>query len=345
MSDPAAATGLAVIVMGTGPFILPTFAALLASRHRVLAVVTRPDRVARGRRPPANPMRQAAEATGLPLLAPPDVNAAEARAQLAALQPDLLIVCDYGQLLSADTLALAGLGGINLHGSLLPRHRGAAPVQWAILAGDEVTGVSTIHMTPALDAGNVITTRQTPIGPRETAAELEPRLADLGVEAVLGAIDALETARRQTPAGEPVICGIPQDESRATRAPRLAKRDGLVDWSQPVEELDRRRRALDPWPRLTAIVPQAGGGSRRLVLADTAVAPPAPGGDAESPGTVVATDPDGFLVACGGGTRLAVRNVVPEGRRAMAAADFLRGSPLRVGSRLAGANDTADESR
>jgi methionyl-tRNA formyltransferase len=118
MADPNTATGLAVVVMGTGPFILPSFAALLASRHRLVAVVTRPDRSARGRRPPPNPMRQAAEAAGLTVLAPPDVNAEEVRQQLAALQPDLLVVCDYGQILSAATLGVAALGGINLHGSL-----------------------------------------------------------------------------------------------------------------------------------------------------------------------------------------------------------------------------------
>ena len=342
MAAPNAATGLSIVVMGTGPFILPTFAALLASRHRVIAVVTRPDRSARGRRPPANPMRQAAEAAGLPVLTPPDVNTDEARQQLAALRPDLFVVCDYGQILSAATLGIAKLGGINLHGSLLPRHRGAAPVQWAILSGDPTTGVSTIHMTPALDAGNVITSRQTEIGTRETAAELEPRLAALGVEAVLEAIDTLETAWQQTPAGRPVSCGVSQNEAMATRAPRLAKQDGLVDWSQSAEELDRRRRALDPWPRLTALLPQADGSHRRLVLADTAVAPAA---EPEMPGTVVATDADGFVVACGDGSRLAVRQVVPEGRRLMTAAEFLRGSPVRLGSRLATTEDTAGKSR
>lgn len=344
MNDPAAA-GLAVIVMGTGPFILPSFAAVLASRHRVLAVVTRPDRVARGRRPPSNPMRQAAEQAGLPVLDPLNVNAAEARATLAALRPDLLLVCDYGQILSAETLAVAPLGGINLHGSLLPRHRGAAPVQWAILAGDETTGVSTIHMTPALDAGNVLTTRQTTIGPRETAAELEPRLADLGVAAVLEAIDMLEAARRATTPGSPFVCGVPQSERLTTRAPRLAKRDGLVDWSQTAEMIDRRRRALDPWPRLTALVPQAAGSPRRLVLAETGVGPPAAAEAADLPGTVVAADAAGFVVACGGPSRLAIRQVVPEGRRLMSAAEFLRGSSVRIGSRLAGADDAETVSR
>ncbi len=343
MTEPAATAGLTVVVMGTGPFVLPTFAALVDSPHRVVAVVTRPERAARGRRPPPNPMRLAAERAGLPVLDPADVNAAEVRQDLASLQPDLFVVCDFGQILSAETLAIPPLGGVNLHGSLLPRHRGAAPVQWAILCGDETTGVSTIHMTPALDAGNVITSRQTAIGSRETAAELEPRLAELGGPAVLEAVGILEAARRATPPGRPVPCGLAQDARLATRAPRLTKRDGLVDWSQTAEELDRRRRALEPWPRLTALVPQAGGSPRRLVLADTAVSQPRAAAQAAPPGTVVETDAAGLLIACGGPSLLAIRKVVPEGRRPMAAADFLRGSPLRVGSQLAG--DTAAESR
>ena len=333
MSVPTA-SGLSLVVMGTGPFVVPTLEALVASRHQVVAVVTRPDRVARGRRPPPNPTRAAAGAFGLPILDPADVNAAEVHPQLSACEADLFVVCDYGQILSAQTLAIPRLGGINLHGSLLPRHRGAAPVQWAILAGDSVTGISVIHMTPALDAGEVITMRTTAIGPRETAAELEPRLATLGVDAVLEAIDRLEQAGSQTSTGQPISCGQPQDETAATRAPRLTKRDGFAEWSQSAAELDRRRRAFDPWPRLTAFVLQADGSLRRLVLEETEELPAT--GNASAPaGTVVATDESGFLVACGGGSRLAVRQVVPEGRRSMTAAEFLRGSPVRVGLRLA----------
>ena len=343
----SAASGLSLVVMGTGPFVVPTLEALLTSRHRVVAVVTRPDRVARGRRPPPNPTRDAATKAGLPVLAPADVNAAEVRAELAALQPDLFVVCDYGQILSAETLAIPPLGGINLHGSLLPRHRGAAPVQWAILSGDTTTGISVIHMTPALDAGNVITTRATPIGPRETAADLEPRLAALGVPAVLEAIEALQQDLPQAASGQPVAAGVPQDAATATRAPRLSKQDGQANWTEPAAALDRRRRALEPWPRLTAFVRQSGGDLRRLVLEETEVLPSA-AGEPAVPGMIVAADEAGFVVSCGGGSRLAVRRVVPEGRRSMTAAEFLRGSSLRVGLQLAdppGAGDTARSAR
>jgi len=185
-------TPLRIVVMGTGPFAVPMFRALVASAHRLVAVVTRPDRAAGGRRPARNPMREAAAAAGVGVLDPERVNDPAVVASLATLRPDLFVVCDYGQILSRDLLAVPPLGGINLHGSLLPRHRGAAPVQWAIRAGDPVTGVSVIHMTPALDAGHVIVARATSVAPRETAAELEPRLAELGAGAVLDAVDRLQ---------------------------------------------------------------------------------------------------------------------------------------------------------
>ena len=161
-------TPLRIVVMGTGPFAVPMFRALVASPHQIVAVVTRPDRAPPGRRPPPNPMREAATAAGIGILAPEKVNDPTVVASLVTLRPDLFVVCDYGQILSGDLLAVPPLGGINLHGSLLPRHRGAAPVQWAIREGDAMSGVSVIHMTPALDAGNVITARSTPVAARET---------------------------------------------------------------------------------------------------------------------------------------------------------------------------------
>jgi methionyl-tRNA formyltransferase len=328
---------LRLVVMGTGPFAVPMFQALIASRHEIVAVFTRPDHAPPGRRPPPNPMRQAATAAGLPVVDPERANAPESIAAIRELAPDLLVVCDYGQLLSAELLAVPLLGGINLHGSLLPRHRGAAPIQRAILAGDPLTGVSVIGMTPRLDAGRVITARETPIGPRETAAELETRLAEIGSQAVLDAIDRLEAT---VAAGhDPAEVGIPQDEARATRAPRLAKADGLVDWSRPAAAIERMRRAFDPWPRAVTFFERADEVRQRLVLAALEVASPEefPASAAE-PGTVVAAepapDPGRIVVACGGGTALVITRLVPEGKRAMTAAEFLRGSPLRPGSRL-----------
>ncbi|MCE9631054.1 MAG: methionyl-tRNA formyltransferase [Planctomycetia bacterium] len=326
---------LRIVVMGTGPFAVPMFEALRDSPHGIVAVVTRPDHAPPGRRPPRNPMRDAATAAGIGILDPERINEPTVIASLAALRPDLFVVCDYGQILSRDLLAVPPLGGINLHGSLLPRHRGAAPVQWAIREGDAVSGVSVIHMTPALDAGNVIVARSTPIGPRETAAELEPRLAALGVDAVIEAIERLQAAWAAT--GSVAGVGMPQETPRATRAPRLTKADGVVDWSLPAVSIERLRRALDPWPRLTAVFTRGDGQTQRLVLEDVVVVPPAAGAllaDAAAPGTVLDTKDGRIVVACGEGTAIAIMRLVPEGRRSMSAAEFLRGSPLMAGSRL-----------
>ena len=322
---------LRIVVMGTGPFAVPMFRALVESPHEIVAVVTRPDHAPPGRKPPANPMRQAAAAAGIGILDPEKVNEPAAVTMLAALRPDLLVVCDYGQILSRDLLGVPPLGGINLHGSLLPRHRGAAPVQWAIREGDAVSGVSVIHMTPALDAGNVIVAYSTPVGGRETAAELEPRLADLGAGAVIDAVQRMQAAVAAT--GTVAGIGIPQDAAKATRAARLSKQDGVVDWSLPAATIERLRRALEPWPRLTTFFTRGDGQRQRLVLEDVEVATH-PEAAAAAAGSVLDTSAGRIVVACGGGTAVAITRVVPEGRRGMPAADYLRGSPLLPGAML-----------
>ena len=318
---------LKIVVMGTGPFAVPMFQALVQSPHTIAAVVTRPAHAPAGRRPPPNPMRDAAAVAGVPILAPERINDPEAIAVVAALSPDLLVVCDYGQILSPAALAAAPYGGINLHASLLPRHRGAAPVQWAILAGDASTGASVIHMTPALDAGNVLVARETPIGGAETAPELERRLAELGVDATLEAIDLL------TAAGPHATPGVPQEPARVTRAPRLAKADGIVNWSLPAIRIARMRRALEPWPRTTTFL--HAGGERppvRVVLEDVAVVDESAADRAAdlavTPGSILSADDAGLVVACGENTRLVIRRLVPEGKRSMSAAEFLRGHAL-----------------
>ncbi|MFN6191257.1 MAG: methionyl-tRNA formyltransferase [Planctomycetia bacterium] len=325
---------LKLVVMGTGPFAVPMFEALRHSPHPILAVVTRPAHAAPGRRPPKNPMRDAAEAAGIPVLAPERVNDDESVAAIEKLGADLFVVCDYGQILSPRLLAAAPLGGINLHGSLLPRHRGAAPVQWAILEGDPITGVSVIHMTPALDAGAVIVARAAPIYPGDTALELERHLATLGADATLEAIERLQAAAALQKLGEPLAVGIPQDAAHATKAPRLTKADGVVQWSQPAHRLERMRRALEPWPRTASFLHRDGATPLRLVLEDVAVVEHRAAA-AAAPGTILGADDDGIVVACGAGTALAIRQLLPEGRRSMTAAEFLRGHPILPGMRFA----------
>ena len=230
-----------IVFMGTGPFAVPTFQSL-NNDHEIPVLVTRPTvTVRRGKQPP-NPMRDAAVELGIPVLDPPSVNDNEFIKTLSDYAADLLVVCDYGQILSRTCLAAARLGGINLHGSLLPKYRGAAPVNWPIYFGDPTTGVSVIHMTPKLDGGPVLTSASTEIGDDETAAELEPRLSQLGVPCVHEAIALLEDWD-----GEKII-GQVQDSNLATPARRLNKKDGLIDWTRAANEIRNQIRAFQPWP-------------------------------------------------------------------------------------------------
>ncbi|QDT70403.1 Methionyl-tRNA formyltransferase [Planctomycetes bacterium MalM25] len=309
-----------ILALGTGPFAVPSLRALVESgSHEVLAVVTRPPR-GRRREPPA-PMAVAAEELGLPLWQPESVNPAESVERLAAYGADLLFVCDYGEILKPAALGATRLGGINLHGSLLPRYRGAAPVQWAVLNGDPETGNTIIQMTPGLDAGPILGTQTTPIDPDETSGELEERLSELGAKLTLGVVEDLETD---------MLDPEPQDKTLATKAPRLQKEDGLIDWSRPAAEIKNQVRGLQPWPRAYAFVPQAKGEPLRLVIdrvarysAEEVVQ------ESGAPGEVLQADKR-LVLATGDGV-LEVLDVQPAGKKRMAAADWLRGAKLEAG--------------
>jgi len=314
-------------MLGTGPFAVPTLRQLVASSHEVLRVVTRPPR---GRRAEAPPMQVAAEELGLPLWQPDTVNSEESRSRLSADAPDLLVVCDYGEILKPETLALTPHGGINLHGSLLPKYRGAAPVQWAVLNGDAETGNTVIQMTAGLDAGPCLGVDVVPIDPDETAGELEARLAARGGELVLGVIDAL-AAGTATP--------IKQDRAQASKAPRLEKEHGAIDWSRSALEIKNQVRALDPWPRAYTAWQREGerGESSpclpplRLILHRTQVVAPSPNPEVH-PGTVLDAR-QRLLIATGAGA-LEILSLQPAGKRVMQAAEFLRGYQLAPGQRL-----------
>lgn len=325
-----------IVMFGTGPFAVPTFTRLLQSHaDEVVALVTRPiDDPGQRRKSAANPMRDAAEACNaqrspgqqLPILAPPDANATQFVSELRGWQPDLLVVCDFGQILSAECLGTARLGGINLHGSLLPKYRGAAPIHWAIYKGETTTGVSVIHMTGKLDGGPVLTQAATAIAPTETTETLEPRLAQLGVDPVFEAIDLLRHWDGLS------LLGHAQDPAAVTHARRLRKEDALLKWKRSAWQLANQVRAFQPWPgTYTLIRRNSGEPQRLLVLSATVAASETPA--MAAPGEVVLVGPSALQVATGAGV-LALELVQPAGKKPMAIDAFLRGNPIKVGDRL-----------
>ncbi len=224
-----------LIMMGTGPFAVPLFRALYETRHRVAALATAPLRIHRGQPvEPISSIRDVAQQHGTPIVDPEDVNTPEAQARLARCNADLLVVCDYGQILSPATLSTTRRGGVNLHASLLPKYRGAAPINWAIYNGETETGVTVLEITPRIDAGGCLAQARVAVGPDETAAELEIRLAELGARLACETIDRLESGGIQA---------ILQDASLVTKAPRLKKTDGAIDWSRPALAIKNQIRA------------------------------------------------------------------------------------------------------
>ncbi len=303
---------------------MPILDRLLSSnRVTVCGVATQPDRPAGRRRyPKATPVGERAGELGIALRKLQSVNDPTFLRFLREVEPEVVLVTAFGQILGPRLLALPATGCINIHASLLPRHRGAAPVSAAILAGDDETGISFMKMDEGLDTGPVYLKVRTPIGPLETAGELERRLACLAAQHAEAVIWG--AAREGLPTRE-------QTEENATYAVKLQKKDGLVDWRRSAFEIGRHVRALFPWPKAFTFFPTRKG-LRRVQLA--AVTPEAALCDAP-PGTILkADDSHGLIVACGAG-RLCLDRLVPEGRREMGAAEFLRGHPLQQGTMLA----------
>jgi methionyl-tRNA formyltransferase len=306
-----------LVMLGTGPFAVPTLRMLASSLHEVVQVVTRPPR---GRRAEPPPMEVAARELGIEVWQPDTINAEAACQTLRGLAPDLLVVCDYGEILKPPALAAARLGGINLHGSLLPKYRGAAPVQWALLNGDVETGTTVIQMTPGLDAGPCLGVDRVTIDPDETAGELESRLSKRGASLVLRVVDGLEAGTTQPQ---------PQDKRAASKAPRLEKEHGLVEWSRPAATIKNQVRALDPWPRAFTHWRRDAGEPLRIILHRVQAIV---GKANATPGTVIESGPR-LAVAAGEGA-VELLQLQPSGKRAMSASEFLRGYPLPVGAIL-----------
>jgi len=302
-----------LVLMGTPEFAVPSLDALLTAGD-IVAVVTRPDRPqGRGLQVSPPPVAVAASQYALTVLQPERLRDTEFLARLRTLDPDLLVVVAFGRLIPPDVLALAPLGGINLHPSLLPRYRGAAPIPRAIAAGETATGVTVLHVSEELDAGDIILQRAVPNHPDDTAAILEGRLAGEGAGLLVEAVHLLEAD--QAPR-------TPQAPARATFAPKITPEEAWISWSDPAVKIVNQVRAFDPWPVACT--------SRGEVVLKIWRARALPEGGPEAPGTVVSAGREGLVVATGEG-RVEILEVQPASGRRMSAADYLRGHPLPPG--------------
>jgi methionyl-tRNA formyltransferase len=312
-------TSLRIAFAGTPQFALPALRALLGSAHTVVGVLTQPDRPAgRGRELRASPVKLLGTQRALPIAQPPTLKTAQSRAELEAWAPDLLVVVAYGLILPPPVLALPRLGCVNIHGSLLPRWRGAAPIQRAILAGDSETGIAIMQLDEGLDTGPLLLERARVIGTHDTAGDLHDSLSELGASALIEAVDGLAAgtlkARAQPTAG-------------ATYAPKIDKSEARLDWSASAAQLDRQIRAFNPWPVAET---RFAGEPLRLLRSRVAAA----GGKDATPGTLLGLADDGLRVACGEGV-LAVRELQRAGKRPVSARDFanaVRLDGLRFGT-------------
>ena len=315
-----------VAFAGTPEFALPALTALLEA-HQVAGVLTQPDRPSgRGRHLSASPVKRLAEQQRVPVLQPESLRDASAQAQLAAWHPEVLIVVAYGLILPAVVLALPRLGCLNIHASLLPRWRGAAPVQRAILAGDAVTGVSIMQMDAGLDTGPVLLTRTRAIGARDTAQTLQAALATLGAAALLEALDGLAKG---------ALAARPQPQAGITYAAKIAKSEARIDWSRPAADIDRQVRAFIPWP----IAETTLDGERLRIHdaealgADEAVNAQSKDGISPEYGVIVGIHDGIMLIRCGDGGLLGVRRLQKPGGRVLEVSDFAHNLPL-AGRRL-----------
>jgi methionyl-tRNA formyltransferase len=312
--------GLRIAYFGTPQFAVPTLEHLLASRHQVVGVVTQPDRPrGRGQKVSDAPVKALALARGVPVLQPERLRNPDVVAAIRAWQADLGVVAAYGKLLPDELLAVPRLGMINVHASLLPKYRGAAPVHRAVIDGEAETGITIMRVVKELDAGNMLAKVKRPIGPDETSDVVERDLAVLGAPLLVDVVDRLAAG--------------PIDEERqdfmlATYAPKITRDEGLIDWTLPAAFIHNRVRGLYPWPHAYTYLDGA-----RLILLKTRVEDEP---TTVPPGTIVAVSRDAIHVATGHGWRLAIERLQPEGKRPMETREFLAGRALQAGARFGG---------
>ncbi|NLX18311.1 MAG: methionyl-tRNA formyltransferase [Desulfobulbus sp.] len=308
---------LRIVFMGTPDFAVPSLQALLDGPDRVVAVVCQPDKArGRGKRISAPPIKILAEQYGIPVLQPASIRTGDFLNELRELAPDLLVVVAYGKILPGPVLSLPPLGAINVHGSLLPKYRGAAPIQWAVINGETETGITIMQMDEGMDTGDILLTAPVPIGPQETAGELFHRLARLGGDILGNAVSRLKEGR---------LIRTPQDHSKASSAPMLSKEMGHVDWSLAARQLHSLVRGLDPWPSAYGYI-----GQKRYRFFTPEVVPIRA---ADPPGTICRADSQGLLIATGEDC-LRIHDIQPEGRKRMAVKTWLHGSPIKSQTRI-----------
>ncbi len=308
---------LRIVFFGTPEFAVPTLEALFASRHQVVGVVTQPDRPrGRGQRTSEPPVKASAIAAHVPVLQPERLKEPGFMDGLKAFNADIGVVAAYGKILTDDVLATPADGLINVHASLLPKYRGAAPVHRAIIAGERETGVTIMRVVKALDAGPMLARVRRQIGANETSEEIERALAAMGAKLLVATLDALVDG---------FVVEEPQNDDAATYAPRLTKEDGVVDWTQPAATIHNLIRGLHPWPLAFSFL--AG---RRIILRRSA---PNPDIESPGPGLIAAADGDRLVVGTGAGV-VALIEVQLEGKRAVTAREFLAGHHVRPGDRF-----------
>ena len=308
---------LKIVYMGTPDFAVPPLRALQESCYQVVAVVTQPDRPkGRGRKLAPPPVKKTAAAFGIQVIQPETVRSDDFHQRMRQLAPDLFVLVAFGQILPPSLLAIPSMGAVNVHASLLPRHRGAAPIQWAIIEGDAETGVTTMMMDKGMDTGDILLMEKTPIAAEETAAELHDRLSEMGAPLLLETLKRLQTGD---------LTPIPQNPAKATYAPMLKKTDGEIDWSQPAERIARRIRGMTPWPGAYTF----SDGMRlkifkaRVLERDISV----------PPGTILECMPGELRVATGK-SALAISEIQGKSGKRMPIDDFLCGCRLPDGTCL-----------
>jgi methionyl-tRNA formyltransferase len=297
-----------IVFIGTGEIGLPTLQALLKSKDEVVGVVTQPGKpVGRAQLVESPPIKKAVAATKMPVLQPPRIKERQAIEEIRALRPDVIVVMAYGQILSSDVLEIPKIACLNLHASLLPRWRGAAPIQAAIAAGDGETGITVMYMDEGLDTGDILLQRTVDILPADTGGSLHDRLAKVAPEALLESLELLARGRASR---------TPQDDASATYAPKLKREDGKIDWSDPADAIERKIRAFNPWPG--AFMSISTNGTHNLKIFSATVVEL--GG---KPGEILRSQEE-LVVAAGKGA-LSLGEVQLEGKRRMSAREFLRG--------------------